>query len=71
MRFGRMVVAMLIFPATAWLTALVLETLGMAHEPVGALLTGALPTAIVILGPVYLSHVGRVLSDPPVTVRAR
>ncbi len=70
-RLGRMVIAMLVYPATAWVTALVLETLRMAHEPVGALLVGALPTAMLLIGPIYLPHVGRVLSDPPVTVRAR
>ena len=53
-RFGRLIVAMLIFFATAWATGLALETVGKAHEPVGALLAGALPTAMMLIGPIYL-----------------
>jgi membrane-associated phospholipid phosphatase len=53
-RAGRLIVAMLIFFATAWATALVLEMVGKTHEPVGALLAGALPTAMFLIGPIYL-----------------
>jgi membrane-associated phospholipid phosphatase len=53
-RLGRIALAALLFPATAWVTSRLLEAVGMAHEPVGALLAGALPTAMLVIGPIYL-----------------
>jgi membrane-associated phospholipid phosphatase len=51
---GRLVIAALIFPATAFITTRLAGMAGIAHEPVGALLTGALPTAMMLIGPIYL-----------------
>ena len=55
-RLGRVAAAALLFFATAWATARVVESAGIAHEPVGALLAGALPTAIMLIGPIYLAR---------------
>jgi membrane-associated phospholipid phosphatase len=51
---GRLVIAALIFPATALVTTSLVGMAGIAHEPVGALLAGALPTAMLLIGPIYL-----------------
>lgn len=53
-RLGRLALAAVLFPATAWATSRMLEMMGMTNEPVGALLAGALPTVMVLAGPVYL-----------------
>lgn len=53
-RLGRLALAMLLFPAPAWITAKLLEMADYTHEPVGALLAGALPTAMLLMGPTYL-----------------
>ena len=51
---ARVVVAALLFPATLWLMTGMLAAVGLLHEPVGALLAGALPTATMLAGPIYL-----------------
>jgi membrane-associated phospholipid phosphatase len=53
-RIARLVLAALIFPATAMATAWVLGMMEMTNEPVGALLAGALPTVMTLIGPIYL-----------------
>ena len=53
-RLGRLALAAVLFPATAWATSRLLEMMGIVNEPVGALLAGALPTVIVLVGPIYL-----------------
>jgi membrane-associated phospholipid phosphatase len=51
---GRIALAAMLFFATMWGTTQALSVLEWSHEPVGALLAGALPTAMMLTGPIYL-----------------
>ncbi len=56
-RLGRIALAASLFAGAWWITGVMLEATELSHTPIGGLLAGALPLALVLPGPIWIQRV--------------